>query len=197
MTPAGDRFRPAALRLLGQLGTSGAQAGATDALVHEVLRATCQACEWRAGEFWRYDHGLNQLRPQGGWGADHPARKFLDQSVSYAFPRGVGAIGRAWDEGDVVIVLGLAADPSFVRRREAFGAGLGSMIAVPVPGVDGLEGVLGFFGGVPRGEDGERQERLLLPGRVELATIAAAFLSGALVARDAGQSAAAVTSATR
>lgn len=187
MTPAGDRFRPAALRLLAQLGTSGAQSGSTEALVHEVLRATCQACEWRAGEFWRYDKGLDQLTSNGGWAADLPARKFLTQSVSYAFPRGVGAIGRAWAEGDIVLIVGVADDPSVVRRREAFGAGFGSMIAVPVPGVDGLEGVLGFFSGLPRGEDGERQERLLLPGRVELATVASAFLSGALVARMAGE----------
>lgn len=183
MAPAGDAFRPAALRLLGQLGSSGAQAGSTENLVKEVLRTVCSACEWRAGEFWRYDAGLGQLVAQGGWGADLPARRFLEQSVSYGFPKGVGAVGRAWLEGDVVIVAGLAEDPSFLRRREAFGAGLGSMIALPVPGFEGVEGVLGFFGGVPRSAEAERQERLLLPGRVELATVASAFLSGALVGR--------------
>lgn len=179
-------FRPAALRLLAQLGASGAQAGTTEHLVQEVLRAVCQACEWRAGSFWQYDESLGQLVSRGGWGADLPARRYLDSSLSFGFPKGVGAVGRAWAEGDIVIVVGVAENEGFVRRREAFGAGFGSMIAVPVPGTDGVEGVLGFFSGVPRGEDGERQERLLLPGRVELATVASAFLSGALVARHEG-----------
>lgn len=196
MTPAGDTFRPAALKLLAQLGTSGAQAGTVENLVQEVLRTVCSACEWRAGEFWRYDPGLDQLTAHGGWGADLPARKFLNQSVSFGFPRGIGAVGRAWLEGDVIIVTGLAEDSSFLRRREAFGAGFGSMIAVPVPGIDGVEGVLGFFGGIPRGEDAERGERLLLPSRVELATVASAFLSGALVARH-DHATADVTAATR
>ncbi|MFN9213116.1 MAG: hypothetical protein ACK6DK_00860, partial [Gemmatimonadota bacterium] len=46
----------------------------------------------------------------------------------------------------------------------------------------------------PRSADAERQERLLLPGRVELATVASAFLSGALVGRHAPSAAGVVGS---
>ncbi|MDX2182630.1 MAG: hypothetical protein SFW08_01475 [Gemmatimonadaceae bacterium] len=146
-----------------------------------VLREFCRMTESPAGEYFCLEPDVDRMVACVGWGVDAPARRFLAQSSAYAFPKGVGAIGRAWESSGVLVIDDLENHPDYLRGREAFGASLQSLVALAVPGgPSGYLGIIAVYGRAPMTAEGRLAESAQLKGRVELLPVAVALVSGLL-----------------
>ncbi|MFD2367765.1 EAL domain-containing protein [Pseudoduganella sp. GCM10020061] len=110
-----------------------------------VLRAICTELGWSTGTIWMRDEKEGGLHCCEFWSADSANAPFeaATRALQLAPDEGLG--GRVLRSGQPVWVSDIAADESFVRKREAGEAHLRSGFALPVRAGGDLLGVMEFF----------------------------------------------------
>lgn len=126
-----------------------------------VLEAIGSTEEWTFGELWSVDTTDGRLVCQESWAAPGlSCESLVSQTRQLRLGPGDGLPGWAFADGDMVVVPELAAEPRFVRAREAAAAGLVSALALPLRGGGPVTGVLVFLGRRPIEVDSELRETL-------------------------------------
>jgi PAS domain S-box-containing protein len=127
-------------RILSESETAGAA-------MPGVLAAFCETLGWACGARWSLDERTGGFRCEETWAADDSAvAAFLaaGRGVSYR-PGQAGFIRRVLGTGQPVWIVDVAAEESFLRGKQAAGAGLRSAFAMPIRLGDQVLGALEFF----------------------------------------------------
>jgi len=112
-----------------------------------VLAAFCETLGWACGARWSLDPKADGFRCEETWSGDDPAvAAFLAESAKTTFrPGQAGLIRRVLGRGEPVWIVDVAAEPGFLRGREAAAAGLRSAFAFPIRLGEHALGALEFF----------------------------------------------------
>jgi PAS domain S-box-containing protein len=146
-TEISDR-KHAELRLQLQHAVAAALAqGDSMERTHQTIFETMgKSLGWELGELWKVDKGANVLRRANVW---HPPStefsKFVSESASMTFEKGVGLPGRVWASGRAELSPDIQTDAGFVRRPLSASLGLHGWIGFPIVLRGGVLGVIGFF----------------------------------------------------
>lgn len=156
------------VEMVTALGEVIATARTRTELVGRSLDAVAEAIGWPQAEAWT--PGADDLlrRAPGTLSLTAAAGRFTRESASFAFARGAGLPGLAWQCDGAVVLDVLQSVPWYQRRAAAADAGFDAAAAVAVSTRDGLEFVMAFHG--PHVPSDRRLEFLL--------TVAAAQLRG-------------------
>ena len=125
--------------------TTNAEAGLA------VLARLGEAGGWAAGNLYRIDEALGELRCEEHWhpsGRPVPALETISRRTWFA--RGEGLPGEAWASAAPRVLPDLAAQPGFHRAFWAAKDGLRSACAFPLTAGSEVVGVIELFGRAPR-----------------------------------------------
>jgi PAS domain S-box-containing protein len=112
-----------------------------------VLAAFCETLGWACGARWSLDARMDGYRCEETWSHGDPTiAEFLAASGRNIYQPGqVGLIRRVLGRGEPVWIVDAAAEPDFLRGKEAAKAGLRSAFAFPICLGDQVLGALEFF----------------------------------------------------
>jgi PAS domain S-box-containing protein len=165
-------------RILSESGTAGAA-------MPGVLAAFCETLGWACGARWSPDERTGGFRCEETWAADDSAvAAFLaaGRGVSYR-PGQAGLIRRVLGTGEPVWIVDVAAEESFLRGKQAAGAGLRSAFALPIRLGDQVLGALEFFH-----RDTQQPDKWLLETGVAIGQQIGHFMARAQAERELRQS---------
>jgi len=125
-------------------------AGAGDdpvSAVESFLETVAQPLGWAMASLWTpLGGGGSELRCRAGWSTPQLAdSEFAALTRAGCFAPGEGLPGRVWRAAAPVYLADVANDPTLPRAQAAAAAKIGAGAALPVPGRDGLLGVLELF----------------------------------------------------
>jgi PAS domain S-box-containing protein len=112
-----------------------------------VLAAFCETLGWACGARWSLDARMDGYRCEETWSHGDPTiAEFLAASGRNIYQPGqAGLIRRVLGRGEPVWIVDAAAEPDFLRGKEAAKAGLRSAFAFPIRLGDQVLGALEFF----------------------------------------------------
>jgi signal transduction histidine kinase len=130
--------------LAGEVAATANQAVGVVEAFDTVLRLACRHVGWPVGHAMVLGRVGDETAPLNCWHADDPTRFTALRRVSDAtvVVRGIGMLGRAWQEADLAW---MTDEPAFARRAAATASGLHGGIAVPVLVGTTVVGVIEFF----------------------------------------------------
>jgi PAS domain S-box-containing protein len=165
-------------RILSESETAGAA-------MPGVLAAFCETLGWACGARWSLDERTGGFRCEETWAADDSAvAAFLaaGRGVTYR-PGQAGLIRRVLGTGQPVWIVDVAAEESFLRGKQAAGAGLRSAFAMPITLGDQVLGALEFFH-----RDTQQPDEWLLQTGVAIGQQIGHFIARAQAERELRQS---------
>jgi PAS domain S-box-containing protein len=115
----------------------------------DFLEAVAGLLRWEAGALWEVPLEADCLRFVDGWSREGlDARPLWFQSRELRFHRGEGLAGRAWGEGEIVVIPDFGR-VSFPRSEQAAELGLEAALAIPIPvgDPDRVQAVAEFYTG--------------------------------------------------
>jgi len=126
-----------------------------------VLRRVCEKTRWAIGQAWVPRPASDCLEFSAAWCSVAPGmERFLGDSRTSRFQKGIGLPGRVWASGQPAWVRDVTVDDNFPRSQAARDAGLKGALGIPILGGETVVAVLEFFVQEPREED-ERLTRLI------------------------------------
>ena len=132
------------LRAQHALTKALAQAESVEGALPEILASLGGAMEWEVGSYWQPDR--EHLRCGLTWHSqDRTDSPFLQTTRRTLLAPPEGLPGEAWASAAPVWMTDVTVNSNSVRTEAARREGLHSAVALPVPGGDGLRGVLEFF----------------------------------------------------
>ena len=122
-------------------------AASLDEAAQEILRAFGESVNGSIAELWVPTNQQDRLRCAAIWMRPNLANadEFLRMSRDIQFKRGEGLPGRVWAGASAAMIVELAHDDNFPRRRAAAAAGLCSGLAFPIASDGEFLGVIEFF----------------------------------------------------
>ncbi|BBK31188.1 hypothetical protein STHU_18220 [Allostella humosa] len=121
-----------------------------------VLEAICRRLGFVFGSLRDIDPQRQAMRTVALWHAPDPAlAEFAEGSRPHVFARGVGLVGRAWQEGRPVWFEDGEMSGQFLRARAASLAGFHAAVALPIFAGGEVVGVLAFLAQAPLRADQE------------------------------------------
>ncbi|HEY3927509.1 MAG TPA: ATP-binding protein [Candidatus Koribacter sp.] len=135
-------------RLLAQYSVTRvlAEASSLSHAVSPILQCICETLVWDLGVMWKLDRNESSLRCVALWHIPSISpTKFVADSLSRTFDRGIGLPGRVWTVAEPVWLEDVPADPNFPRIPFALKAGLHSALGFPILLRGEVLGVLEFF----------------------------------------------------
>jgi PAS domain S-box-containing protein len=100
----------------------------------EFLAVIGDLLRWEAGALWEVVEGKPALRFISGWSIPEiDAEPLWQLSRELSFEPGEGLPGRAWENGEILLVPKFTSDPGYPRREAAVALGFDAALAVPVP----------------------------------------------------------------
>lgn len=143
----------------------------TKAIIAQDLEAVLSAIGvglgWQMGVFWEVDRANQVLTASTVWvahGVNVSALESATRRARYAPYQ--GRPGRSWSQRATFWERDLAADPSFLRAREAGECGFASAIYFPIGELDDVLGVIELFRTATTAPDGEVLDALHAMGSV-------------------------------
>jgi len=123
------------------------ESATAEAAMPGVLAAFCETLGWTCGARWSMDQRAGGFRCEEIWSAGDPAvAAFLAAGRGTVYKPGqAGLIRRVLGTGEPVWIVDVAAEESFLRGKQAAGAGLRSAFALPIRLGDRVLGALEFF----------------------------------------------------
>jgi PAS domain S-box-containing protein len=121
------------LQLQANVGRVLVAAPSRGAAMRGVLEAIATSEQWQFGAVWAPDAGSGRVGCEETWG--EPGRelaKLEASSRAWKFGPGEGLPGMVWERKTVVFVPDVTAEPNYLRRDLAAGAGMRSAVAFPV-----------------------------------------------------------------
>jgi len=111
--PASVRKHGEQLRVLEHaVSRSLAEANDASAGLRAVIRAVCETQNWECGRYFRVDGEAGVLRFADAWGVPDPAvERFIAESRSLVYRRGIGLSGQAWQSGQPLWSSDVTKDP--------------------------------------------------------------------------------------
>lgn len=121
------------LKLENRITRTLAEGADFDAVIGQVLGATCEVMGWSCGGAWRLDEQAAQFLCFASWTSSLAAdRMYASFRALELIADGHGVIGKAWFEAGATWVTDLAAEPGFQRRDAVLSAGMRSAFSFPV-----------------------------------------------------------------
>lgn len=124
-------------------------AGADDRgeAVEAFLESVAEPLGWAVASLWTpHEESRRELRCRSVWSTDRLAdSEFVALTREGRFAFGEGLPGRVWEAEAPVLLADVGSDPLLPRAAAAAAARIGAGAALPVPGRDGLLGVLELF----------------------------------------------------
>jgi diguanylate cyclase (GGDEF)-like protein/PAS domain S-box-containing protein len=112
--------------------------------LQSVIRAICEAYDWRLGRYWRVDDEAGLLRFAGTWAVTaEEAGQSATESRDVVFAKGKGLAGRVWQTGQPEWVTDTATDAR-VARKALTRDGMRGAFVFPVTSGRRVLGVFGF-----------------------------------------------------
>jgi PAS domain S-box-containing protein len=123
-----------------------ADSAALDEATPRLLAHLGETFGWDAGAIWEAEGDEEVLRCIGTWQASGvDVGQFEELSRKISFAPGVGLPGRVWADGEPVWVADVTREPNFPRAKAAAEVGLRGALGFPIPGADGILGVIEFY----------------------------------------------------
>ena len=121
-----------------------------------LIRNICVSASWSYGEAWMRDIKINQMTWLTYWGTSKDIyKRFTKLSALCKFGKGVGLIGRVWEQQKLLWINDLKSDFNFLRTEAAELIGFNSAFGVPIFYKDDVILVLTFFLSNVKNEDVE------------------------------------------
>ena len=117
----------------------------TEEAVPRLLEAICQGSGWELGELWRLDPSSGSMRCAGHWAFQPTDTAVAEPMSAVFFPRGIGLIGKVWEDGEPVTWSDLRIEAQFVRPAMAEQLGLRGACAFPIRNGKDVTGVISLF----------------------------------------------------
>jgi diguanylate cyclase (GGDEF)-like protein len=134
------------LQVQYQIARVLAESTSLHAAAPRILRAICEALDWKLGLLWRVDPSAGELRFVELWHASSVrVDRFEKASRDRSFERDVGLPGRVWASGKPAWTPDVGADTNFLRAELAAECGQLGGFAFPIRLGDETLGVLEFF----------------------------------------------------
>jgi PAS domain S-box-containing protein len=161
------------------------ESGTASAAMPGVLAAFCETLGWACGARWSPDTRTGGFRCEETWSAGDPAvAAFLAAGRGTIYrPGQAGLIRRVLGTGEPVWIVDVAAEESFLRGKQAAGAGLRSAFALPIRFGDQVLGALEFFH-----RDTQQPDEWLLKAGVAIGLQIGHFMARAQAERELRQS---------
>ena len=142
------------IRLFSEIAIAVSSAPDIAAVFSIVLKKVCEVSQWHYGEMWVPDKSGEYLECSSSWYSSNGHFDiFRDQSVKYRFQRGEGLPGRAWNSKKPEVIIDLAQDVNFPRKKIASEVGLKSGIAIPILAGEEVVSIMGFLSTKPCDEE--------------------------------------------
>jgi sigma-B regulation protein RsbU (phosphoserine phosphatase) len=114
--------------------------------VPRLLQAVCERLGWRFGALWQPTGDRTRIRCVEAWADPRfQLSEFRRVTMEYAFEKGEGLPGRAWQSGEPSWIPDVVADTNFPRGPVASALELHAGFAFPFIVRGGIEGVFEFF----------------------------------------------------
>jgi PAS domain S-box-containing protein len=112
----------------------------------QVLQAICEAAGWDLGELWYVDNERQMLRLDGIWHVPAlDAAEYASLIETMSFARGEGLAGRAWAEGNALLISNLDEETDLVRADLLRNLEVRAAYASPINIAEKIAGVICFF----------------------------------------------------
>ena len=110
------------------------------------IKNICQLNNWVYGEFWLPDKDNTFMIWSGCWSKDEDYfEKFSKFSLMHKFSKGVGLIGKIWEEKNLIWINDLFSNTNFLRTELAIKSRLNSAIGIPILNEEKVILLLCFF----------------------------------------------------
>jgi PAS domain S-box-containing protein len=117
--------------------------------IESAMRSVCEGQGWVVGQTWQVDPGAGGMRQASSWPVGS-APAFVAASRSLSLKSGEGLPGRCWQQGAIIWVEDVLADPGFLRTHSARQEGLHGAFAFPLIARNQVLGVMEFFSKAPQ-----------------------------------------------
>lgn len=126
-----------------------------------LIKTICLTNDWPYGEIWKPDKKDKFMLWSGFWSRNnHFFEKFSDFSSLHRFGKGVGLIGKAWEQKRLLWSKNFSKDKLFLRSDIAQLAGLNFAVGIPILNQNEVSSLICFFVNNSSLEDRENAELL-------------------------------------
>jgi|SRR5690554_1572543 len=146
---------------LSQLISELKRWGNFNAGAHFLIKNLCVMNDWNYGEVWSNSYDKKFMVWNDFWSKDENYfEKFSKFSSVHKFAKGVGLIGKTWEQKKPLLVENMSADISFLRAEVALQSGFNAAIGIPILNDDDVLCVLGFFKNNLTADDKKKSENI-------------------------------------
>lgn len=158
------------IEAIGRVVEDVGAAETADEVIRIALDRVREAFGWDYGSYWQVDPSDGLLHFSGESG--DAGAEFHDVARTATFAEGVGLVGRAWEQCDLVFVADLGEVHDCPRAPGARRAGIRSGVCFPILIDDRVVGTMDFFTGSILEPTEQRLSSLRTVGRVVSAALA-------------------------
>lgn len=111
-----------------------------------LVKAICTTAAWPYGEIWIPDNKKEYLIWSGFWGRNEEYfEKFSKFSSFHKFSKGVGLIGKTWEQSNLISLEDVSDENNFLRISISQLRGFNSAISIPILNNNEVICILCFF----------------------------------------------------
>ncbi len=128
--------------IIGELGQWG---NIVSAMIY-FEKKLCILNNWPYAELWLPDKSNKFMTWAGYWSnKEEYFERFSKYSSCFKFPKGIGLIGRVWQQNELLWINDISTDKNILRTELAVKSKLNSAICFPVIYDDEVRLILSFF----------------------------------------------------
>lgn len=146
-SPVSQSNKQRLLKLLQDISLAVDQAENIADAFAEVLAHICRFMEWPLGHVYIWSEAANTLVSSRIWYMvdESTFTPFRQMSEAMQFRRGEGILGKVWASGEMISILDVRQETSFLRQLPVEGGGIRACFAFPVMVNEEVTAVLEFF----------------------------------------------------
>ena len=111
-----------------------------------LQKKVCILNNWPYAELWMPDKNSKFMTWGGYWSnKEEYFEKFSKYSACFKFPKGIGLIGRVWQQNELQWVNDISTDKNILRTEVAVKSKLNSAICFPIIYESDVRSILSFF----------------------------------------------------
>lgn len=136
------------VQLLQEVATAANEAQTLESVIRIALQRVCEHGGWQVGHLYlASEESPENLLSTGIWHLSNPTRynALIRMTDAVVWKKGLGLVGKVFDEGRSAWVQDIRSDPRFIRTNVAVSLGIRSSFALPILIGSEVVGALEFF----------------------------------------------------